>query len=81
MSIAEDLVHFKEPLRTTLIKQCQYIGVPLIDGGTVRLQAIVGLGRALDMILTGRAVNAKEAFEWGLANRIVACGTGTFYYI
>lgn len=51
-------------------------GVPLLDGGTVRLQALVGLSRALDLILTGRAIKAQEAFEWGLANRLVACGTG-----
>lgn len=50
--------------------------MPLIDGGTVRLQAMVGLSRALDLILTGRSLNAKEAFDWGVANRIVACGTG-----
>lgn len=36
---------------------------------------MVGLSRALDLILTGRSLNAKEAFEWGVANRIVACGT------
>jgi hypothetical protein len=48
----------------------------LLDGGTVRLQALVGLSRALDLILTGRAIKAREAFEWGLANRLVACGTG-----
>ncbi|XP_044259548.1 probable enoyl-CoA hydratase echA8 [Tribolium madens] len=54
---------------------CRRFGVPLIDGGTVRLQAMVGLSRALDLILTGRSLNAKEAFEWGVANRIVACGT------
>ncbi|KAF5307267.1 hypothetical protein FQR65_LT06983 [Abscondita terminalis] len=50
-------------------------GVPLIDGGTIRLTAMVGLSRALDLILTGRSVSAKEAFEIGIANRIVACGT------
>ncbi|ENN72955.1 hypothetical protein YQE_10426, partial [Dendroctonus ponderosae] len=50
-------------------------GVPLVDGGTVRLPAVVGLSRALDLILTGKSLNAKEAFEWGLVNRIVACGT------
>ncbi|KAF2275292.1 ClpP/crotonase [Westerdykella ornata] len=49
-------------------------GVPLIDGGTVRLQAIVGLGRALDMILTGRPVSAQEALSMGLANRVVPKG-------
>ncbi|KAF2750082.1 enoyl-CoA hydratase/carnithine racemase [Sporormia fimetaria CBS 119925] len=53
---------------------CRRFGVPLIDGGTVRLQAVVGLGRALDMILTGRAVGAKEALSMGLANRVVPKG-------
>lgn len=53
---------------------CRRWGVPLIDGGTVRLQAIVGLGRALDMILTGRPVGAQEAFAMGLANRVVPKG-------
>lgn len=42
----------------------------------MRLPAIVGLGRALDLILTGRPIKGKEALEWGLANRLVACGTG-----
>ena len=51
--------------------------MPLIDGGTVRLPALIGFSRAMDLILTGRAIKAKEAFEWGLANRVVACGTGT----
>ncbi|XP_043220687.1 probable enoyl-CoA hydratase [Amphibalanus amphitrite] len=50
-------------------------GVPLLDGGADRLPLMVGLSRALDMILTGRAVSGQEAFEWGLANRLVACGT------
>lgn len=45
-------------------------GVPLIDGGTVRLPRLIGHSRSLDMILTGRAIEAKEAFEWGLANRL-----------
>ncbi|KIW64297.1 hypothetical protein PV04_09242 [Phialophora macrospora] len=53
---------------------CRRWGVPLIDGGTVRLQAIVGLGRALDMILTGRGVSAAEALAMGLANRVVPRG-------
>lgn len=53
---------------------CRRFGVPLIDGGTVRLQAIVGLGRALDMILTGRGVTASEALQFGLANPVVAKG-------
>ncbi|CAM1306299.1 Uncharacterised protein g4313 [Pycnogonum litorale] len=50
-------------------------GVPLIDGGTVRLPKLIGLSRALDLILTGRPISAKEALEFGLANRVVACGT------
>ncbi|CAG8068150.1 unnamed protein product [Penicillium salamii] len=53
---------------------CRRWGVPLIDGGTVRLQAIVGLGRALDMILTGRAIGAQEALAMGLASRVVSKG-------
>ncbi|KAF4984196.1 hypothetical protein FDECE_17136 [Fusarium decemcellulare] len=53
---------------------CRRFGVPLIDGGTVRLQAIIGLGRALDIILTGRAVSAQEALQMGLANRVVPKG-------
>jgi enoyl-CoA hydratase/carnithine racemase len=53
---------------------CRRFGVPLFDGGTVRLQAIVGLGRALDMILTGRGVGAQEALAMGLANRVVPDG-------
>ncbi len=53
---------------------CRRWGVPLIDGGTVRLPRIVGMGRALDMILTGRPVGAREALEMGLANRVVPEG-------
>lgn len=49
---------------------CRRWGVPLIDGGTVRLPRIVGHGRAMDMILTGRKVDAEECLEAGLANRI-----------
>src|SRR3989449_10888534 len=49
-------------------------GIPLLDGGTVRLPAVVGLGRALDLILTGRPVDAREAERIGLASRIVAKG-------
>jgi enoyl-CoA hydratase len=53
---------------------CRRWGVPLIDGGTVRLPRIVGHGRALDMILTGRPVGAAEALQIGLANRVVPTG-------
>src|SRR5215472_1325290 len=53
---------------------CRRWGVPLIDGGTVRLPQIVGLGRALDMILTGRAVGAAEAEQMGLVTKIVRKG-------
>ena len=53
---------------------CRRWGVPLIDGGTVRLPRLIGMGRALDMILTGRPVGADEALAMGLANRIVANG-------
>ncbi|MBN8614861.1 MAG: crotonase/enoyl-CoA hydratase family protein [Deltaproteobacteria bacterium] len=54
---------------------CRRWGVPLIDGGTVRLPRVVGLGRALDLILTGRAVDAREAHAMGLVDRVVPKGT------
>ncbi|MEM1112108.1 MAG: crotonase/enoyl-CoA hydratase family protein [Pseudomonadota bacterium] len=53
---------------------CRRWGVPLIDGGTVRLPRLIGQARALDLILTGRAVRAEEALQMGLANRVVPEG-------
>jgi len=53
---------------------CRRFGVPLIDGGTVRLPRLVGMGHAMDLILTGRKVGAAEALQMGLANRVVPMG-------
>lgn len=54
---------------------CRRWGVPLIDGGTVRLPRLIGAGRAMDMILTGRPVDASEAKSMGLVDRVVPSGT------
>jgi enoyl-CoA hydratase len=53
---------------------CRRFGVPLIDGGTVRLPRLIGMGHAMDLILTGRKVESAEALQMGLANRVVPTG-------
>jgi enoyl-CoA hydratase len=53
---------------------CRRFGVPLIDGGTIRLPRVVGMGRALDLILTGRIIDTDEALDWGLLTEVVDDG-------
>lgn len=53
---------------------CRKLGIPLVDGGTVRLPRLIGTGRAMDLILTGRAVGAQEALNMGLVNQVVGTG-------
>ena len=53
---------------------CRRFGVPLIDGGTVRLPRLIGMGHAMDLLLTGRKVESAEALQMGLCNRVVPAG-------
>lgn len=53
-------------------------GIPILSGGTVRLPALIGYSRAMEMILTGRAVSADEAMKWGIATRFTSTGAGKF---
>ena len=70
------ITEFKVSITVSLPNHHEFpcLGVPLIDGGTVRLPKLIGLSRALDLILTGRPVSANEAFDIGLANKVVPKG-------
>ena len=57
---------------------CRRFSVPLIDGGSIRLARVIGFSRAMDLILTGRAINGVEAFSWGLVNRLVGKAEDVF---
>ncbi|MBN3294493.1 ECHM protein, partial [Polypterus senegalus] len=74
LSLLADLRVMEESAITGVF--CRRFGVPLIDGGTVRLPQLIGLSRALDLILTGRPVGAQEALHFGIANRVVPDGKG-----
>lgn len=51
-------------------------GIPILSGGTVRLPAMIGYSRAMDVILTGRLITAQEAFNWGIGHRYTCSGAG-----
>lgn len=56
-------------------------GMPIMCGGTVRLPAMIGYSRAMDLILTGRELTSEDAVNWGIATRAVTCGAGEYYHI